>query len=106
MTKLECLAVLYGFKKFREHLYGEKISVVTDHKALIWLMSLSVPKHRLAQWILEFQAYNFELQYAEVNGPFLAVPDALSRDTMRINSTVCARCIEYLAVIGERGGLQ
>jgi uncharacterized glyoxalase superfamily protein PhnB len=47
VTKKKCLAVLFELQKFRQHLYGERFGVVTDHSALVWLMSLRVPKHRM-----------------------------------------------------------
>jgi hypothetical protein len=46
VTEKECLAILFELQKFRQHLYGERFGVVTDHSALVWLMSPRVPKHR------------------------------------------------------------
>jgi hypothetical protein len=48
-SEKECMGVVFGLRKFR-HLYGEEFSVVTDHNALTWLMSLSDTKDRLARW--------------------------------------------------------
>jgi uncharacterized glyoxalase superfamily protein PhnB len=98
VTEKECLAVLFGLKKFREHLYGEKFCVVTDHAALVWLMSLRDPKHRLARWILEFQAFDFDVQHAPGDGSLLSVPDALSRDTM--SKDLCSGWQYFTALYG------
>lgn len=99
VSEKECLAVLFGLCKFREHLYGEEFGVVTDHAALQWLMSLRDPKRRLARWIVEFQAFAFTVEHAPGNGTLMAVPDALSRDTMDRDMQLCARCLEAVADI-------
>jgi hypothetical protein len=46
-TERENLAVVFGLRKFRHHLYGEKFEVITDHIALTWLLALRDPKERL-----------------------------------------------------------
>jgi RNase H-like domain found in reverse transcriptase len=35
VTEKECLAVLFGLQKFRQHLSGERFGVVTDHSAIV-----------------------------------------------------------------------
>jgi RNase H-like domain found in reverse transcriptase len=73
VTGNECLAVLFGLQKFRQHLYGEIFGVVTDHSALVWLMSLRDPKHRLAGWILEFQSLDFNVKHVEASRAWTAL---------------------------------
>jgi RNase H-like domain found in reverse transcriptase len=99
VTEKEYLAVLFGLQKFRQHLYGERFGVVTDHSALVWLMSLRGPKHRLARWILEFQSFDFEVEHAPGNESIMVIPDALSRDTMDKDLTLCARCLETVGSV-------
>jgi RNase H-like domain found in reverse transcriptase len=101
VTEKECLAVLFGLQKFRQHLYGERFGVVTDHSALVWLMSLRDPKHRLAHWILEFQSFDFDVEHASGNESITFIPDALSRDTMDKYLTLCARCLETVGSVEE-----
>jgi hypothetical protein len=43
--------VLFGPQKFRQHLHGERFGVVTDHSALVWLMSLRIQN---IGWLAEF----------------------------------------------------
>jgi RNase H-like domain found in reverse transcriptase len=81
-TKKENLAVVFGLRKFRHCIYGEKFEVITEHIALTWLLALRDPKERLAQWIVEMQTYGFDVLYERGDGELMAVPDALSRDTM------------------------
>jgi hypothetical protein len=101
VTERESLAVLFGLQRFRQHLYGEIFGVVTDHSALVWLISLRDPKYRLARWILEFQFFDFDVEHAPGNGSIMVIPDALSRDTMDKDLTLCARSLESVGSVEE-----
>jgi RNase H-like domain found in reverse transcriptase len=101
VTQKECLAVLSGLQKSRQHLYGEIFGVITDHSALVWLMSLRDPKHRLARWILEFQSFDFDVEHAPGNGSIMVIPDSLSRNTMDKDLTLCARYLETVGSVEE-----
>jgi RNase H-like domain found in reverse transcriptase len=68
-------------QKFRHVLYGESFEVVTDHMALIWLMSLKDPRERLARWIVDMQTFQFNVLHGKGGGELMALPDALTRDT-------------------------
>jgi hypothetical protein len=81
-TEKECLAVVFCLRKYRHILYGELFTVVTDHTALKWRISLREPKDRLARWMMEVMHFEFEVEYAPGDENLMAVPGALSRDTM------------------------
>jgi hypothetical protein len=102
-SEKECRGVVFGLRKFRYLLYGEEFSVVTDHNALTWLMSLSGPKYRLARWVIEVQMFAFSVEYSPGGGEMMAVPDALSRDTMEHDLAFCARCMEIVSAVDEAG---
>jgi RNase H-like domain found in reverse transcriptase len=101
VTEKECLAVLLGLQKFRQHLYGERFCVVTGISTVVWLMSLRDPKHRLARWILEFQAFDFDLELDPGNGSIIVIPDGLPRDAMDKDLTLFARCLETVGSVEE-----
>lgn len=75
-TEKECLAVLEGIAAFRPYLVHSRFTVVTDHKALVWLQTA---KHtgRLERWALKLQEYNFQIIHRP--GKSNLVADALSR---------------------------
>jgi hypothetical protein len=100
-TEKECLAVVFGLRKFRHLLHGEDFEVVTDHIALTWLLSLREPKERLARWIVQIQTFGFEVLYKRGDGELMAVPDALSRDTMDSDVALCHRCLEVVQAVVE-----
>lgn len=92
-TEKECMAVVYGLKKFKHYLQGgPEFEVVTDHHALKWLLSLKDPRGRLARLMMEIQDFDFKVVYAP--GKELVVPDILSRDSFQ--ATLCTRCNKEL----------
>jgi hypothetical protein len=46
------------------------------------VVSIAGPERRLARWIVEMQTNNFDVLYERGDGELMAVPDALSRDTI------------------------
>ena len=80
ITEKECLAVLWAIKHFRVYLHGTKFTVITDHSALVWLMSVADPTGRLARWSLYLQAYQFDIVHRK--GRVHSNVDALSRPVL------------------------
>ena len=76
-TKLECLAVTWAIKKYREYLEGYHFTVITDNASLKWLHNLKNPTGRLARWSLSLLEYDFDIIYRKESSHH--VPDALSR---------------------------
>ena len=80
ITEKECLAVVFGIKKFRVYLHGQHFEVITDHSALNWLMSIADPQSRLARWAIILQAYDFKITHKA--GKAHTNVDALSRPVL------------------------
>jgi hypothetical protein len=77
VTEKECLAVLWAVKLYRIYLDGVEFTIITDHKALKWLLDITDPHGRLARWSIYLQAYIFIIE----NRPGITHTnaDALSR---------------------------
>jgi hypothetical protein len=76
-TELELLAVIFGISYFREFLEFKPFTIVTDHKALLWLANVHETKAKLYRWYTYLQNFRFTVKH--INGAMNAVPDALSR---------------------------
>ncbi len=71
---------LWAIKHFSIYLYGTKFTVITDHKALHWLMTINDPTGRLARWVIYIQAYTFDIIHRP--GKKKANVDLLSRPVL------------------------
>jgi hypothetical protein len=76
-TERECLAVREAVKMFRPYLYGNKFTISTDHKTLIWLDKHKDERSKLMKWSIELQEYDYEIIYKP--GRENTNVDALSR---------------------------
>ena len=77
VTERECLAALWGIRKFRFFIEGSHFTVITDHNSLVWVQKMKNPTGRLARWALESQQYNYTIRYRK--GSQNVVPDLFSR---------------------------
>ena len=94
ITEKECLAVVFGVKKFRVYLYGTRFRIVSDHSSLLWLMSIRDPTGRLARWSIYLQGYDFEIVHKK--GSAHTNVDALSRPPvpMEIKEVMSMKMVE------------
>ena len=79
VTEKELLALVWASKYFRHYIYGRKIFLITDHKALAQLKTIKIPDGRLGKLLLKLQDLDYEINYrpGRLNGN----ADALSRLT-------------------------
>ena len=75
----EMLAIAYGLTKFHQYNYGKKVTVITDHKPLVSIVTKPIGKapKRLQNLLLKTQIYNYEDIYKP--GKELHYADELSR---------------------------
>ena len=58
----ECLAIVWGFKRFQLYLYGVPFVLQTDHKPLKYMNSAKFANGRLMRWAMFRQSYNFRVE--------------------------------------------
>ena len=61
--KGEMLAVIHGLKAFRPYLLSREFTLVTDHRALLWLLTHKQPVGQQARWLLSISEFRFSLQH-------------------------------------------
>ena len=66
-TELEALAVFKSIHFFAHYLWGKKFKVVTDHRALVYLMTSNKLNKRLTGWALQLMDFQFEICYKPGN---------------------------------------
>ena len=62
-TELEALAVFKSIYFFAHYLWGKKFEVVTDHRALVYLMTSNKLNKRLTGWALQLMDFQFNITY-------------------------------------------
>lgn len=73
----ECLAIVWGFKKFHLYLYGVPFVLQTDHEPLKYMNSAKFANGRLMRWAMFLQSYNFRVE--AIKGSENVGADYLSR---------------------------
>jgi hypothetical protein len=61
MTKLKGLVIIFSLKKFHHYLLGYKAKIVTNHKALTYLVNKFNPNGRLNRWLLLMEEFDFDI---------------------------------------------
>ena len=96
----EALAILYAITQFRPYLYGNKFTLITDHRRVVWLNSENDPGSRVTRWRLKLLDYQFDVMYKK--GELNLNADALSRNPIAENVRVAMR----VSIGGEGGAIQ
>ena len=75
----EMLAVVYGCEKFHTYIYGQHVTIETDHKPLIAIhkKTLNETPPRVQRLLLRIQKY--DLSFTFTPGKYLTIADTLSR---------------------------
>jgi hypothetical protein len=79
-TEREGLAVVAALRKFHPWLMGARFTVLTDHRALQYLMQVPEPTDRLARWMMLIQGYDMHIKHRPGNR--MGHVDALTRLTL------------------------
>ena len=85
ITRRELLGVVFGLKKYRQHLLGRPIIVRTDHTALAYLMKTPEPlDNRDEGWICwGSTTLQFNIDQGEFMGIAMHCHDVLVKGTLR-----------------------
>ena len=72
---------MFAIKTFKNYVYGNRFTIVTDHKPLLWLKSAD-NNTRVQKWRLKLSDYEFDIVYKP--GKQNANADALSRNPVEL----------------------
>lgn len=86
ISEKELLSVIWSLMKFRIFILGTELTIITDHKALTFLMKSRLLSGRLSRWVLLIQQFRFKI----VHGPgrLNTVADILSRFPLRSDGEI------------------
>ena len=73
----ECLAIVWGIKKFMLYLYGKEFILQTDHQPLVYIDKAKFANDRIMRWAMILQNYRFRV--VSIKGSDNVGADYLSR---------------------------
>ena len=111
-TERECLALVWGLKKYKHLILGYKVHVLTDHKPLLDLFKKRefINNSKFNRWFLSVLEFNPEIKY--IPGSSNTLADGLSRshediESKVVNKKFCFTCqkveLDLLKVSEEQG---
>ncbi len=86
--ELEGLALYESIRHFGFYLYNRRFTVVTDHRALVTLMTSKQENRRLHNWSMKLTEFEFSVEYR--SGKENIVANCLSRCYERDGEEYCA----------------
>ena len=73
----ECLAIVWGIKRFMLYLYGKEFILQTDHQPLVYIDRSKFANDRIMRWAMFLQNYRFRIM--SIKGSDNVGADYLSR---------------------------
>lgn len=100
----EALAIIWSVNRFKPYLYGQKFTLVTDHKPLTFIKT-SDKNQKILRWRLDLENYDYEVKYKE--GKSNVVADALSRMPIETNINESNNdAIPHISGLDQRDGAE
>jgi hypothetical protein len=73
----EALSIVHCLEQFSSYLYGQRFTLITDHRPLTWLKTMTNPTPKLGRWQMILEQFDFNIIYKQ--GKLNTNADALSR---------------------------
>lgn len=94
-TEKECLAIVFAIKKLRYYLFGNQVTILTDHRCLTSVLKLKDPTGRIARWMLAISEISPQIKY--IPGSLNALADRMSRLSVHLaEESYCLDLVEDL----------
>jgi hypothetical protein len=112
-TEQKGLVIIFSLKKFRHYLLGYKAKIVTNHKALTYLVNKRNPSGRLTRWLLLMEEFDIDIvhrpgrRHGNVDGltrAYEGVGDVSDAVIMSINAEEAPE--EYREIIQYLDGMR
>ena len=85
--ELETWAIVAALRKWRVYLQtAQKVIIFTDHNPLSWLRRQKDTWNKYARWLLEIEAYNYDIEYR--SGLQNGAADYLSRSACQFDANI------------------
>ena len=62
-TKRELFAIVHFTHYFKNYLLGQHFSIITNHRALVWIYSFKEPDGMVKRWIGKIGQFNFDIKH-------------------------------------------